>query len=306
MKFLVTKSTGSWYTVLPEGNPQLEEVKARLRGSLRLRGARSTAPVVVGDWVGCVQNTEGEWVIDSVEERTNYLVRKATNLSRQKHIIASNIDTLYIVISLWQPETSLEFVDRMIVAAEAYGVEVKLVVNKVDIARPSDDFLSIYQRASYPIFMTSTITGEGIEELREDLSGKTILLSGNSGVGKSSLLNAIDPSLSARTGEISSYHHKGKHTTTFSEIFALSGGGFLIDTPGIKGFGVVDIDKEELYHYFKEIMAHSEGCAYYNCTHTHEPKCAVVKAVESGLIAEERYYSYCKMMAEEEESTKYR
>ncbi len=306
MEFLVTKSTGSWYTVLPDGDARNEAVKARLRGSLRLRGGKSTAPVVVGDIVECVQNTEGEWVIDNVKDRRNYLVRKATNLSRQKHIIAANIDTLYIVISLYSPQTSLEFIDRMLVAAEAYGVEAKLVVNKVDIAMPNEDFLNIYKIAGYPIFLTSTITGEGIEELRKDVKGKTILLSGNSGVGKSSLLNAIDPTLEARTGEISEYHLTGKHTTTFSEIFALSGGGFLIDTPGIKGFGLVDLEKEELYHYFKEIMAHSEGCAFYNCTHTHEPKCAVRDAVENGEIAYERYESYCKMMSEEEDSIKYR
>lgn len=306
MRYLVTKSTGSWYTVLPEGKSQSESLKARLRGSLRLKGGKSTAPVVVGDFVRCVENTEGELVIDSVDERKNYLVRKATNLSRQKHIIAANIDTLYIVISLYSPETPLEFVDRMIAAAEAYSVEVKLVINKIDIANPSEEFLSIYRRAGYEMFLTSVVSGDGIEELKEDLRGKTILFSGNSGVGKSSLLNALEGGDRARTGEISEYHLAGKHTTTFSEIFELQGGGFLIDTPGIKGFGLVDVEKEEIYHYFKEIMAHSEGCGFYNCTHTHEPKCAVVEAVERGEIAEERYYSYCKMMSEEPESGKYR
>ncbi len=306
MRFLVTKSTGSWYSIIEADNHRSDTQRARLRGSLRLSGSSSTAPVVVGDIVECVQNTEGEWVIDSVESRKNYLVRKATNLSRQKHIIAANIDTLYIVISLMHPATSLEFIDRVLVSAEAFGLEAKLVVNKVDIAPPSEEFLDIYQRAGYEIFLTSAIAGEGIEELRADIGNKTILFSGNSGVGKSSLLNAIDPTLQAKTGEISMYHKKGKHTTTFSEIFTLESGALLIDTPGVKGFGIVDVEKSELYHYFKEIMAHSSGCAFYNCTHTHEPKCAVRDAVESGEIAPERYYSYCKMMEEEQETTKYR
>lgn len=306
MNYLVTKSTGSWYTVLQNGDPNSTPLKARLRGSLRLNGANSTAPVVVGDFVQCVENTQGELVIDSVEERKNYLVRKATNLSRQKHIIAANIDTLYVVISLMNPETSLEFVDRVLAAAEAFGVEAKLVVNKIDIAAPTQEFLEIYEIADYEIFQTSTITGDGIEELRKEVQGKTVLFTGNSGVGKSSLLCAIDPTLDVKTGEISEYHKTGKHTTTFSEIFQFAGGGFLIDTPGIKGFGLVDVAREELYHYFREIMAHSEGCGFYNCTHTHEPKCAVIDAVENGLISQERYFSYCKMMAEDAESTKYR
>ncbi len=306
MRFLVTKSTGSWYSILDARDHRAELQRARLRGSLRLSGANSTAPVVVGDIVECVQNTEGEWVIDSVEQRKNYLVRKATNLSRQKHIIASNIDTLYVVISLMNPATSLEFIDRVLVAAEAFSIEAKLVVNKVDIAPPNEDFLEIYKKAGYQIFQTSTLTLDGIDELRADIGTKTILLTGNSGVGKSSLLNAVDPTLQAKTGEISLYHKKGKHTTTFSEIFTLESGALLIDTPGVKGFGIVDIDRAELYHYFKELMAHSAGCGFYNCTHTHEPNCAVRDAVESGAIAPERYFSYCKMMEEDNDNTKYR
>lgn len=292
------KSTGSWYTVLPEGST--EGVSARLRGSLRLVADDSTAPVVVGDTVNCEQTNEGEWVIDAVEQRRNCLVRRATNLSRQKHIIAVNVDQLYVVATLQKPSTPLEFIDRVLAGAEAYGVAAKIVVNKVDIARPNDYFKEIYHKAGYQIIETSTITGEGIEELREDLAGKMVLFTGNSGVGKSSLVNAIDPTLKARTGEISAYHSKGKHTTTFSEIFPFGRGGYLIDTPGIKGFGLVDVDKDEIYHYFCEIMRHSSGCAYYNCTHTHEPGCAVQKAVEQGSIAPERYESYIKMIGDDQ------
>lgn len=304
MKGLVAKSTGSWYTILPNRDNNEQSVQARLRGSLRLSGASSTAPVVVGDMVECVQNTQNEWVIDSVEPRSNYLVRRSTNLSRQKHIIASNIDTLFVVVTLASPQTSLEFIDRVLAGAEAYEVEAKIIVNKIDIACPNELFLDIYKKAGYEIFLCSATNGNGITELREEIGGKTVLLTGNSGVGKSSLINALDPSLSARTGEISSYHHKGKHTTTFSEIFPFLDSGFLIDTPGIKGFGLVDVENEELYHYFREIMQYSEGCSFYNCTHTHEPKCAVKQAVESDEIAYQRYESYVKMMDEKDE--KYR
>ncbi len=305
MRAIVTKSTGSWYSLLPE-NGRDGAVPARLRGALRLSGATSTAPVVVGDRVVALQNDMGEWVIESVEQRKNYLVRRSTNLSRQKHIIAANIDTLYVVVSLQSPRTPLEFIDRVLVAAQAYGVEAKLVINKVDIAPPSEDFLNIYRLAGYEQFLCSATQGDGIEVLRNDLEGKVVLFSGNSGVGKSSLINAIDPTLGARVGEISSYHQKGKHTTTFSEIFTFGQSGYLIDTPGIKGFGLVDINNEELWHYFPELMRYSKECGFYNCTHTHEPNCAVRDAVESGYIAEERYYSYIKILEENEENSKYR
>lgn len=302
MKALVVKSTGSWYTVLPLGGG--DAVLARLRGSLRLIAADSTAPVVVGDTVECVAATEGEWVIESVDERRNCLVRRATNLSRQKHIIASNVDRMYVVATLMQPSTPLEFIDRVLAGAAAYGVDAKIVVNKIDIARPNDYFEDIYSKAGYQIIKTSTVTGEGLDELREDINGKTVLFTGNSGVGKSSLINALDPTLGARVGEISSYHSKGKHTTTFSEIFPFADGAYLIDTPGIKGFGLVDVAKEEIYHYFCEIMHYSTNCAYYNCTHTHEPNCAVQQAVEDGKIAPERYESYLKMI--QDDQPKYR
>ncbi len=305
MRAIVTKSTGSWFTLQAEDGK--ESFSARLRGSLRLSGATSTAPVVVGDWVEALQNSVGEWIIDSVEQRKNYLVRKSTNLSRQKHIIASNIDTLYVVASLREPETSLEFIDRVLVAAEAYSVEAKIIINKCDIAMPSEEFLVIYRKAGYEVFIVSATTGEGVSELRDEVRGKVVLFSGNSGVGKSSLINAIDPNLELKTGEISSYHKKGKHTTTFSEIFNFGEEGYLIDTPGIKGFGLVDIEREELWHYFPEIMRYSSDCSFYNCTHTHEPNCAVREAVENDDIAPERYFSYIKMIEEDEQkNNKYR
>lgn len=299
MKGLVIKSTGSWYTVAPTEHPG-EPLQARLRGSLRMTHYTSTAPVVVGDRVTLVQNTLGEWVVDSVDARKNYLVRRSTNLSRQKHIIAANIDRLYVVVSLADPATPLEFIDRMLVGAECFSIPSTIVVNKSDIAPANDYFIDIYHKAGYETLSLSARTGLGVDHLRSMIAGNTVLFAGNSGVGKSSIINALDPTLAARTGEISSFHGKGKHTTTFSEIFALNGGGYLIDTPGIKGFGLVDVSKDELYHFFPEIMHHSAQCGFHNCTHTHEPQCAVVRAVESGEIAAERYDSYVKMIEMDE------
>lgn len=299
MKGLVTKSTGSWYTVLSD-ELRGEAVKARLRGSLRLSDYSSTAPVVVGDVVDLVENTTGEWVIDSVDERKNYLVRRSTNLSRQKHILAANIDRLYIVVSLTDPPTPLEFIDRVLVGAECYSIPVTILVNKSDIAPANQYFKDIYSKASYEVINISAKTGLGVDALRSSIAGQKVLFTGNSGVGKSSIINALDSTLRARTGEISSYHGKGKHTTTFSEIFTLTGGGYLIDTPGIKGFGLVEVDNAELYHYFPEIMRFSSDCSFNNCTHTHEPDCAVRRAVESEMIASERYESYLKMMEDDE------
>lgn len=279
-----------------------ESVQARLRGSLRMTDYTSTAPVVVGDRVSMVQNTQGEWVIDAVGERKNYLVRRSTNLSRQKHIIASNIDRLYIIVSLADPATPVEFIDRVLVGAECYSVPATVVVNKADVAPSNAYFRSIYERAGYEVLNVSAKTGAGVDDLRARIAGQTVLFTGNSGVGKSSLINAIDPTMGARTGEISTYHGKGKHTTTFSEIFALSSvsGAYLIDTPGIKGFGLVDVSRDELYHFFPEIMKYSAWCGFHNCTHTHEPDCAVLAAVEAENIASERYDSYVKMLEMDE------
>lgn len=299
MKGLVIKSTGAIYTVLIDGEPVL----ARLRGVMRLSGASSTSPVVVGDYVD-IASEGADFVIEGVQNRKNYIVRRATNLSKQKHIIAANIDCLYLFVTLAEPCTPTEFIDRVLAAAEAYNVPAKIVVNKIDIAPPNELFEDIYAKAGYEVIKISAKNGTGIESLKNDIGVQTVLFTGNSGVGKSSVINAISPDSGARTGAISAYHHKGMHTTTFSEIFALCGGGYVIDTPGIKGFGLVDIASDELYHYFKEIMAHSADCNFYNCTHTHEPGCAVQLAVEQGQIAEQRYDNYCKMMSQEQE--KYR
>lgn len=299
MKGLVIKSTGNLYTILLEQG----SVKARLRGALRLHGFRSTSPVVVGDYVSCEKDGD-DWMIEAVDDRRNYLVRKATNLSREKHILAANIDRLYLVVTLANPSTPLEFIDRVLAAAEAYSVPSTILVNKIDIAPPNDTFIDIYRKAGYEVMQIAATGGVGIEELREHIAGNTVLFSGNSGVGKSSIINALDPGSEARTGAISSSHHKGMHTTTFSEIFPLAGGGYVIDTPGIKGFGLVDMDASELYHHFREIMSVSQECGFYNCTHIHEPNCAVKRAVEDGTIAMERYDSYCKMIDEKEQ--KYR
>lgn len=293
---LVIKSTGSWYAVL---NPQTGGMlQCRLRGAMRLSGSRSTNPVVVGDDVVVEQTAEGDCLITEIKPRRNYLIRRASNLSRESHVIAANIDMVYIVVSAAYPVTNPEFVDRILVTCEAYKIPATILINKSDIDT-GERIAEIYNRAGYAVKNVSAATGEGIEELRGALDGKISLLTGNSGVGKSTLINAIDATVGARTGEISSYHHKGMHTTTFSEIFPIASGGYIIDTPGIKGFGLVDFKKEELARYFPDLMRFAPDCAFYNCTHTHEPKCAVMKAFAEDAIEESRYDSYLKMMEDD-------
>lgn len=293
---LVIKSTGSWYTVLDL--EQGQTLQCRLRGAMRLSGSRSTNPVVVGDDVVVEQTPEGDSLITGISPRRNYLIRRASNLSRESHIIAANIDMVYIVVSAANPVTSPEFIDRILVTCEAYKIPATILINKSDLDR-GELITEIYESAGYAVRNVSAATGEGIEELRKLLDGKLSLLTGNSGVGKSTLINAIDPTVEARTGEISSYHHKGMHTTTFSEIFPLVSGGYIIDTPGIKGFGLVDFDKDELARYFPDLMRFAPDCAFYNCTHTHEPKCAVMQAFAQGEIQESRYDSYLKMLEDD-------
>lgn len=298
----VVRATGSWYDVLHDG----ETVRCRLRGRLRLKGVRSTNPVVVGDEVACEADEGGDYVIADILPRRNYVIRRASNLSKESHIIAANVDQALLMASLRSPETPTEFVDRFLVTCEAYKVPVTILLSKLDLqdAEAVAEFRAVYEGAGYRVLEVSVREGRGVEEVRELLAGRTTLVSGNSGVGKSTLIQAIDPSLDIRTGEISESHHKGRHTTTFSTMYPLAGGGAVIDTPGIKGFGLIDIDEAELWHYFPEMMRVAPACRFYNCTHTHEPGCAVTEAVKAGEIAWPRYESYLKIRDEDEKYRK--
>ena len=298
----VVRATGSWYDVLHDG----ETVRCRIRGRLRLKGVRSTNPVVVGDEVACEADEGGDYVIADILPRRNYVIRRASNLSKESHIIAANVDQALLMASLRSPETPTEFVDRFLVTCEAYKVPVTILLSKLDLqdAEAVAEFRAVYEGAGYRVLEVSVREGRGVEEVRELLAGRTTLVSGNSGVGKSTLIQAIDPSLDIRTGEISESHHKGRHTTTFSTMYPLAGGGAVIDTPGIKGFGLIDIDEAELWHYFPEMMRVAPECRFYNCTHTHEPGCAVTEAVKAGEIAWPRYESYLKIRDEDEKYRK--
>lgn len=304
---LVIKNTGSWYQV--EDTQSGVTVMCKLKGAFRLKEGKTTNPVAVGDIVDYELENDGNGVITHIHERKNYIIRRSSNLSREAHVIAANLDQAFIVVTIDFPETKPEFVDRFLVTAEAYNVPVSIILNKEDLydedyANALDEFKHIYNLAGYSVIQVSAIQGTGIDELGNILQGKVSLFSGNSGVGKSTLINAIDPTLHARTGEISTYHNRGKHTTTFSEMFKLADGGYIIDTPGIKGFGLVDFEKEEVGRYFPEIFRHAPECQYYNCTHVHEPGCAVQEAVANGEISESRYVSYLKVL--EDENLKYR
>ncbi len=312
MNGLVIRNTGSWYTVYTD-DAQL--IDCKIKGNFRLKGIRSTNPVAIGDRVEIITNSDGTAFISNIEDRRNYIVRKASNLSKQSHILASNIDCCFLIVTVNYPETATTFIDRFLASAEAYRIPVVLVFNKIDRydeddLRYLDGMLNLYTSIGYECMKVSALNGDGIDELRQKLEGKITLFSGNSGVGKSTLINAILPDLNVKTGDISEYHNKGMHTTTFSEMFAISGGdyrkGALIDTPGIKGFGTFDMEKEEIGGYFKEIFAMSENCKFgCQCTHTHEPGCAVRTAVEQHLISESRYTSYLSMLDDKEEG-KYR
>ena len=300
----MVRHTGSQYTV--SDLPVWEPVVCVLRGKLRLKGATSTNPIAVGDHISYEPQEDGTGVITAIEPRKNYIIRKSTNLSRQAHIIASNLDQVFLIVTLDFPETKLEFIDRFLVTCEAYKVPVVILLNKSDLYTKEysgykEFFHDIYSRsAGYTILETSGTTKHNIEIIKDMCRGKLSLFSGISGVGKSSLINSIDPSLSLKTGEISQYHKQGKHTTTFYEIHPLSSGGFIIDTPGIKGFGLLEMEKEELSHYLPEMLRVLDDCRFSPCTHTHEPGCAVKKAVENGEITPERYQSYLSMLEEEE------
>ena len=281
-------------------------MRCRIRGRLRLKGVRSTNPVVVGDEVACEADEGGDYVIADILPRRNYVIRRASNLSKESHIIAANVDQALLMASLRSPETPTEFVDRFLVTCEAYKVPVTILLSKLDLqdAEAVAEFRAVYEGAGYRVLEVSVREGRGVEEVRELLAGRTTLVSGNSGVGKSTLIQAIDPSLDIRTGEISESHHKGRHTTTFSTMYPLAGGGAVIDTPGIKGFGLIDIDEAELWHYFPEMMRVAPACRFYNCTHTHEPGCAVTEAVKAVSFAYPRYESYLKILDEDEKYRK--
>ena len=301
---LVIRATGSWYEVEHEG----ERLRCRIRGRLRLRGARSTNPVVVGDTVFCECDDKGEWTICDIAPRRNYIIRRASNLSKESHIIAANIDRAMIVATIAEPVTATEFIDRFLITCEAYKVPVTILLAKCDPpdANPQEaaEFHRTYESAGYEVIDLSTVDGRGVERVRGMLDGCTTPLSGNSGVGKSTLVRTIDPSLDIRTGEISESHRKGRHTTTFSTMYPIGSDGYIIDTPGIKGFGLIDIEDHELWHYFPEMMRVAADCKFYNCTHTHEPGCAVVRAVECGEIAYSRYESYLKILDDDDKYRK--
>ena len=303
---IVIKSTGSWYIVKTDN----EIINCKLRGKFKTKGIVSTNPIAVGDIVEfTILKEENTGFITKLHERKNIIIRKSINLSRKAHIIASNIDMAYIIITLKQPKTSTIFIDRYLVSAEAYNIPITLVFNKIDIYSKQDveemnRLISIYNKIGYSCIKVSAKTKVGIKEFTELLKNKISVISGNSGVGKSTLINTINPNLQLKTDEISDYHQKGKHTTTFSEMFELQKDAYIIDTPGIKGFGLVDLEQENLSTYFPEMLKLQGNCKFYNCTHTHEPNCAILKAVNNNEISKSRYKSYLSLL--ENDNEKYR
>lgn len=307
MQGLVIRNTGSFYQVKTSDG---EIVNCRIKGKFRIQGIKSTNPVAVGDYVTFSVTPEGEGLISEIAERKNYVVRRPANLSKQRHIIAANVDQALLIVTVNYPETSTTFIDRFLATCEAYRVPAKIIINKKDLYSEEEleymrNLMFLYEQIGYQCFAVSALTGEGVEDIRSLLSGSVSLLSGNSGVGKSSLINAVCPDFKAKTGEISEIHNKGMHTTTFSEMFELDEGTYLIDTPGIKGFGTIDFEKDEVGHFFPEIFRVSKDCRFGNCTHVHEPGCAVIKAVEESYISQSRYNSYLSVM-EDCDAGKYR
>lgn len=307
MRGLVTKNTGSWYTVRTDDG---RDIDSKIKGNFRLKEIRSTNPVAVGDRVHIDINKEGTAFITEIEERKNYIIRRASNLSKQSHILAANLDQAMLIVTVNYPITTTIFIDRFLATAEAYRIPVKLVFNKIDRYNRDDmeymeALILLYSSIGYACSKLCARTEEGLEALKADLKDRITLLSGHSGVGKSTIINKLVPGVNLRTGTISEYHNKGMHTTTFSEMIALPEGGYLIDTPGIKGFGTIEMEGVEISHYFPEIFKFSEDCKFNNCSHRHEPGCAVLQAVQDHCISESRYKSYLSILEDKQES-KYR
>ena len=307
MNGLVVKNTGSWYTVLADDG---QTVECKIKGNFRLRGIRSTNPIAVGDRVSFVLNSSGTAFITEIEDRRNYIIRKSSNLSKQSHIIAANVDQAFLIVTVNRPQTSTTFIDRFLASAEAYRVPVVLVFNKTDLLSDEEMeyqrmMVNLYETVGYACKQVSAVSDAVAGELEPLLKDKITLFSGNSGVGKSTLLNSLVPGLNLRTAGISEVHGTGMHTTTFSEMLRLPCGGWAIDTPGIKGFGTFDMEPSEICGYFKDIFKFSKDCRFSNCTHTHEPGCTVLDAVDKHYIAASRYASYLSMLEDKDES-KYR
>ncbi|GHT71647.1 putative ribosome biogenesis GTPase RsgA [Bacteroidia bacterium] len=307
MRGLVVKNTGSWYQVFTDEGVHID---CKIKGNFRLKDIRSTNPVAVGDKVIIELNNEGTAFITEIEDRKNYIVRRSSNLSKQSHVIAANLDQALLIATVNYPITTTTFIDRFLATAEAYSIPVHIIFNKTDRYKDNDKeylnaLINLYETVGYPCYKISVRMDENLDDIKKLLIGKTTLFSGHSGVGKSTLINRLIPDVELRTGDISEYHNKGVHTTTFSEMISIPEGGYIIDTPGIKGFGVFDMDGVEISHYFPEIFQFSHQCKFNNCTHRQEPGCAVIKAVQDAYISESRYRSYLSMMADEKES-KYR
>ncbi len=307
MKGQVYKSTGSWYDV-KDINGRF--VTCRIRGKFRIKGIKTTNPVAVGDFVAFeLEKGKETGVITQIYPRKNYLLRRSINLSKQYHILASNIDQVFVVVTITQPETLIGFIDRVLVTAEAYDIPAIILINKIDLLENKPDLLKkkdeikdIYSTAGYPVYEISAMTNQNIDKLKDLMQGKTSMFTGHSGTGKSTLINKVDKNMSLKTGKISEVHLQGKHTTTFAEMFDLEFGGHIIDTPGIRGFGIIDMKTDEIDHYFPEIFKHKKDCKFNNCKHLNEPGCAVISAVETSKIPLSRYKSYLQILDEIENS----